>query len=68
MVCFFWFFACFWPLLPGIRPVYVEVFCLFNELCLLIKKKKKMLSDACGGFIVVDMDTDERCHLKWARL
>lgn len=28
----------------------------------------KMLSDACGGFIVVDMDTDERCHLKWARL
>ena len=28
----------------------------------------KRLGDACGGYVTMDVKTEERCHLKWARL
>ena len=28
----------------------------------------KRLGDACGGFVLVDMETKDRHHLKWTRL
>ena len=37
----FWFFVCFWPLLPGIRPVYVGVFLASLMNCACLSKKKK---------------------------
>ena len=42
MVCFL-VFACFWPLLPGIRPVYVEVFASLMN-CVYVSKTKSLAS------------------------
>ena len=67
MVCFFGFLLVF-GLCCLVYVLYTLRFFASLMNCVYLSKKKKMLSDACGGFIVVDMDTDERCHLKWARL
>ena len=49
-----------------IGEVWVSVLGLLVHLWW--KEFLKGWGNACGGFVLVDMETKERYHLKWARL